>query len=168
MNSPYLTSYVSGNIHYNFEDYTSQSDLARYTFSGNKDYNKQYRYRKFQGRDRYNNLLSQASIVMMSKEITKRLTGVHPEGKNIMVPDETIISVADTIYDNTNHATLEVIQQMIIGMIVNHIQSEYDTIQNNNKLDIWVTNYDGDYGIQRINGIKLNRKQRKTNYGWTY
>lgn len=111
--------------------------------------------------------MSQASMRLMSTEITRKLTGVHPEGKNIVVPDEMIRSVADSMYEN-NRMDIKALQEMTINYIVNTIRTEYDVINNNNKLSIWVTKYDIDSGLQRTNGIKLNRKQRNSYYYWKY
>jgi hypothetical protein len=59
-------------------------------------------------------------------------------------------------------------QKMVINYIVNAIKNEYETIENNNKLDIWVTKYDIESGLQQFNSTKLNYKKR--NYGtvWKY
>jgi hypothetical protein len=40
--------------------------------------------------------------------------------------------------------------------------------ENNNNLSIWVTKYDIDSGLQRINGIKLNNKRRNNYSYWKY
>ena len=57
---------------------------------------------------------------------------------------------------------------MGINYIVNHIKTEYDTIQKNNSYSLWITKYDVESGLQRVNGIKLNNKQRKAYYAWKY
>ena len=111
--------------------------------------------------------MSQSSMRLMSTEITRKLEGVHPEGKNIIVPDDMIRSVADSMYENSR-MDIKVLQEMTINYVVNSIRTEYDVINNNNKLSIWVTKYDIDSGLQRTNGIKLNRKQRNSYYYWKY
>ena len=103
----------------------------------------------------------------MSKQITKGLAGVHPEGKNIIVPNDTIKSFADSVFLNTTQS-VDVMQQMIINYIITTIKSEYEVIENNNKLDIWVTKYDLNSGMQKFNDIKLNNKQRKYGTMWNY
>jgi len=111
--------------------------------------------------------MSDKSIAFMSRIITKQLDGVHPEGKNIIVPNDTIRSVADSIYQ-TSVQSADVMQKMTINYITNAIRDEYQQIENNNKLDIWVTKYDIDSGLQQFNGIKLNSKQRHWGTMWNY
>ena len=79
--SIYFNEYVDSNIDYNFPDYTSESRQAKNFLQLGEINN--YRYHKYEGRDRYNSLFSNQTIDYISIEITKRLTGVHPEGKNI-------------------------------------------------------------------------------------
>jgi hypothetical protein len=71
------------------------------------------------------------------------------------------------MYENSK-MDIKVLQEMTINYVVNSIRTEYDVINNNNKLSIWVTKYDIDSGLQRTNGIKLNRKQRNSYYYWKY
>jgi hypothetical protein len=107
------------------------------------------------GDQNYKTFMSDHSVAFMSKMITKYLQGVHPEGKNIIVPETTIRSVADSVFVNDiNDAGT--MQQMCISLIVNKIKEEYEQINQNNKLSIWVQNYDGAYGIKQFNGVKLN------------
>ena len=101
-------------------------------------------------------------------EITKRLKGVHPEGKNIIIPVYTISSVIDAIYNKTPHAELDVMIEMVINYIVNQVKTDYETTQQNNKLSIWVTNYDVTSGLQRFSAPKLNNKTRLSYTHWTY
>lgn len=168
MNSLYFNEYVDGNIPYKFQNYTSQSNSARDTLGGLGDINNNYRYLNFKGRQRYNNIYSKDSISKISVEITKKLNGVHPEGKNIIVPVETITSVIDSIYNKTPYAEFDVMVDMVINYISNQIKTEYQTIQQNNKLSIWVTNYDVTSGLQRFSAPKLNNKTRLSYTHWTY
>ena len=117
----------------------------------------------------YDYFMSKPSIDLMSREITRKLEGVHPEGKRIVVPDYSILSVADSMYQN-QRMEVKVMQEMTINFIVNSIKSEYQILENNNKLSIWVQKYDVDSGLQRLsNGdIKLNRKQRNSYMAWRY
>ena len=95
----------------------------------------------------------------MQGMITKFLTGVHPEGKNIVVPKDTIRSVADSVFQ-TSFANADQMQKQIISFIVAQIKEEYITTQKNNNLNIWVTKYDIDSGMKQFDDVKLNNKQR--------
>jgi hypothetical protein len=132
------------------------------------DYNKEYRYQIYASYTEKQKLLfSPWSINLMSKQITFFLKDVHPEGKDIIVPNNTIISVADSFYENTV-AHLEVLQQMIVKFIVNSIIEEYQQIKQNNNLSIWVTKYDVESGLQQFNSVKLNNKKRRPYSMFTY
>ncbi len=148
---------------YNVNNETTTSD----TYKGLHSINDKYRYPLWTAGDRFNQLMSDQSVKFMSEVITKQLKGVHPEGKNIIVPNDTIRSVADSIYQ-TSQQSADVMQKMVINYITNAIKLEYETIDNNNKLDIWVTKYDIDSGLQQFNGIKLNNKQRHWGTMWNY
>jgi hypothetical protein len=165
--NPFTQTWIESNIPYDQYASTSSTDNSLDIYKGLGDINYNYRYLFFRSQDTYNYFMSQASMRLMSTEITRKLTGVHPEGKNIVVPDEMIRSVADSMYEN-NRMDIKALQEMTINYIVNTIRTEYDVINNNNKLSIWVTKYDIDSGLQRTNGIKLNRKQRNSYYYWKY
>jgi len=165
--NPFTQTWIESNIPYDQYTPTSSTDNSLDIYRGLGDINYNYRYLFFQSQDMYDIFMSQSSIRLMSTEITRKLEGVHPEGKNIIVPDEMIRSVADSMYEN-NKMEVKVLQEMTINYVVNTIRTEYDVINNNNKLSIWVTKYDVDSGLQRTNGIKLNRKQRNSYYYWKY
>ena len=166
--SIYFNEYVSNNIPYKFQDYTPESRRAR-TILSIGDVNNNYRYAvPYEGRDRYQTLFSKTSVAYISGEVTKRLKGVHPEGKNIIVPDATILSVMESVHHHTENAYIEEMYTMIISYIVNQIKNEYDVTATNNKLSIWTTNYTLDTGMQRFDGIKLNNKSRLNYTRWTY
>jgi hypothetical protein len=148
---------------YNINNETTTSDV----YKGLHSINDNYRYFAWSSGDRYNALMSNQSVQFMSKLITNGLKGVHPEGKNIIVPEDTIRSVADSIYE-TSVQSADVMQKMVINYIIGTIKNEYQTIENNNKLDIWVTKYDVESGLQQFNGIKLNNKQRHWGTIWNY
>ena len=165
--NPFTQTWIESNIPYDQYASTSSTDNSLDIYKGLGDINYNYRYLFFRSQDMYNVFMSQASMRLMSTEITRKLAGFHPEGKNIIVPDEMIRSVADSMYEN-NRMDVKALQEMTINYVVNTIRTEYDVINNNNKLSIWVTKYDIDSGLQRTNGIKLNRKQRNSYYYWKY
>ena len=168
MDSLYFNEYVDANIPYKFQNYTSQSNSSRDAMGGLGDINNNYRYLSFKGRQRYDDIYSKQTVSRISVEITKKLKGVHPEGKNIIVPVETISSVIDSVYNKTPYAEFDVMVDMVINYIVNQIKTEYQTIQQNNKLSIWVTNLDITTGMTRFSAPKLNNKTRLSYTHWTY
>ncbi len=101
---------------------------------------------------------SRNNVLNISSEVTRRLQGVHPEGKNIIVSDENILSVMDSFYNNT-YKDVEKLTMLTIAYIVDTITSEFDTIKQNNKLNIWVTQYTDDYGIKQVPQIKIREKR---------
>jgi hypothetical protein len=132
------------------------------------NYNKEYRYQIYSSETEKQRLLfSPYSISLMSKQISYFLKGVHPEGKNIIVPNDMIVSVADSFYNNSV-AHLDVLQMMTVKYIVNMIKEEYEQINLNNKLSIWVTKYDIESGLQQFNDIKLNNRRRRPINMFTY
>lgn len=125
-------------------------------------YNNGLRYANWQGNERYHALFSNRSIKFMQEMIMKGLKGVHPEGKNIVVKEDIIKSVADSIF-NSSFSNAQQMQMMTINFIINHIKNEYQTIEQNNKLSIWVTKYGIESGMKQFNDVKLNDKSR-SNY----
>lgn len=130
-----------------------------------------YRYPQFTASNDpdYTTLFSQASVNWMSAQITLRLKGVHPDGKNIVVPDNSILSVADSWYAGTQ-LTIEMIQEMVILHIVNQIRNDYELTQQNDKLSAWVQLYSMDTGLNKYdtNMIKLNERRGTHWYSWNY
>ena len=122
-------------------------------------YNSNYRYWGYRGNDRYHSLFNERNIRFMSEMITKGLKGVHPEGKPIVVKNDIIKSVADSVFQSS-FSNADQMTKMVINFIINFIKNEFETIQNNNKLSIWVTNYSVDSGMQKHSDIKLNESMR--------
>ena len=130
-------------------------------------YQNGYRYFAWNGSDRYNALYSPRSIQFMSEMITKGLQGVHPEGKKIIVKDDIIKSVADSIFQSS-FSNAEQMQAMVTSYIINHIKNETQMIQQNNKLSIWITNYNVDSGMKKFDGIKLNESSKASSQGGSF
>lgn len=97
------------------------------------------------------------NLTYISKEVTKLLKGVHPDGKNIIVSDKNIISVMESIYENNPRTSTNIMIKMVIAFIVNYIKNEFGTIEQNNNLDIEVIKYDGSYGIRKVPPITTNK-----------
>ena len=165
--NPFMQSWIEQNTDYNIIEPNTQSALAGDNYKGLGDINTNYRYAVFRSQEMYDYFMSKPSIELMSREITRKLAGVHPEGKNIIVPEYSIRAVADSMYQN-QRMEVKVMQEMTINFIVNSIRSEYQILDNNSKLSAWVQKYDIDSGLQRFNDIKLNRKQRNSYMAWRY
>ena len=148
---------------YNANNQTTSADSLK----GLYPYQNGYRYFAWNGSDRYNALYSPRSIQFMSEMITKGLQGVHPEGKKIIVKDDIIKSVADSIFQSS-FSDASAMQQMVVSYIINHIKNETQMIQQNNKLSIWITNYGVESGMKRFDGIKLNESSKASSQGGSF
>lgn len=95
----------------------------------------------------------------ISQQCTKLLTGLYKGYKSITVSRENILSVMDSVYMTRPHQEINDMINAVISYIVQHIKIEYETIENNNKLDIDVLLYDGSYSIRRVPIIKTRNKQ---------
>lgn len=108
--------------------------------------------------DVYYSFFGKSNVNYISLEITRRLSGVHPEGKNIVVPLDKIVSVMDSFYTST-YRDVDKMTMMTISYIVDYIKSEYEIERQNNNLSIWVINHPPEYGMQRTPKIKLREKR---------
>jgi hypothetical protein len=135
-----------------------------------EDVDQWYRYAAFSERELpvYRELFGQGSLDWISNQITRRLKGVHPEGKNILVPDESILSVLDTYW---NHATLydpELIMQQTVTFIVETIKNDFQNERQNASLSIWNSIFTPDLGMRQHGPIKLNERKRNAYWSWNY
>ena len=168
---PYFYSYMDFNAD-KYTEFTPQHNgnnaSTHYSnYAGEFPLNGLTRYAGYVPNDRYLSLFSDHSIKFMSRMITHLLKGVHPEGKNIIVPDATIQSVADSVFQNTGQS-VDVMQKMIINYIVQDFKTEYETIKKNNKLSIWVQKYDRSTGMKQFGDVKLNQKSRNAYFQMRY
>jgi hypothetical protein len=130
----------------------------------------------------YLKLFSDDTIRFISEEVTSLLRGVSKDGRDIIVPDETIQSVLNNVYtnyrpqtgdiysrynikqfegrDDANHVITETIQ-----IIVDQVKNEFEISQANYDLDIWDSVLLGDgisrKGLRQYAPIKL-RENRPT------
>ena len=109
-------------------------------------------------RDVFHSFFSISNVRYISEEITKRLAGVHPEGKNIIVADKQIISVMDSIYSNT-YRDIDKMTIMTVGYIVDYVTSDIQTEEQNKKLSIWTTNFGPETGLRQFSKIKIREKR---------
>lgn len=131
------------------------------------DYN--YRYVAFGGSRSplYASFFSNANIALMSRMITQRLTGVHPMGKRIVVPDSTILNVADSFW-NSQPSDVQVLQEQVVMYIVDDVKNNLQTEANNRQLSAWVQLYSNDTGLTRFNDYKTKKKSLNQDYNWNY
>jgi len=123
-------------------------------------------------------LFSKDNLDSISREITKALEGVDPQGRSIRVPHERICEVLSSVFRFATRPnigdihsrfiiansqkrcdTRDIIDQTI-NIIVRSITDETETIENNKKLTIWSTLY-GDFNEQGLRAhapIKIRRK----------
>ena len=122
-------------------------------------------YRK----DLYYMFFSKRNLDFISNQITLRLEGVHPQGKHIIVPDDKILSVMDSIY-NTAHIEIDGMTMMTISYIVDHIKNEYEIENQNKKLNKWVIQYtnDSNTGLVSHPKIKIREKRPAFTFNMNY
>ena len=169
---PYYTSFTDFQKPYDgfFTTQTLPQNQTTTTdnYSGEFPISSNYRYAGgYQPRDRFMSLFCDESVRFMSKLITRGLAGVHPQGKNIIVPDATIRSVADSVYQNTGQSA-QVMQEMVISYIVDSIKTEYAAEQRNNAWNPWIQKYDQETGMKQFSDVKLNNKMRSAYMQWKY
>lgn len=116
----------------------------------------------------YHAFFNKSTITFISNQVTLRLKNVkfdeHGNSQNIIVNDKQILSVMDSIFNNT-YKDVDKLIMMTISFIVNKIRDEYEMEEQNNKLNVWIINDESTRHAQ----IKL-REKRPTPmiYNWNY
>jgi len=64
----------------------------------------------------------------------------------------------DSIYNST-YKDVQKMTMLTISYIVDAISTEFKMIEQNNKLNIWVTQYTDDWGIKQVAKIKVREKR---------
>lgn len=163
--SPYTVNDVMENVSpTNSSDYVNQS-------CGTNNVDTWYRHPVFMAfnDDYYKSMFCPESIDWISNQITIRLRGVHPEGKNIVVPDKSISSVVDSYYNNGFWQDPNLVREQVTMHIVSQIKNEFEMYKINDNLSPWVQLLTADTGMQRISSdIKLNEKRRTQYWSWNY
>jgi len=128
-----------------------------------------YRYSSYSALqdNKYKDPFSANNIAWISNQITVRLKGVHPDGKDIVVPDDMILSVLDSFWNN-EYLDNDVINQQVVLYIVEQIKNDFEITKQNNKLSAWVQTYSMDTGLKQFNGIKLAERRPTHFYSWNY
>lgn len=110
--------------------------------------------------------------------ITELLRGVHPEGRPIIVPVETIEHVIFKCYESyrpqvgsiysrhiqmSERSDIENIVEDAVSRIVSQIRNEYESVRHNNSLTIWTSMY-GDFnahGLRAHPPIKVRENSNR-------
>jgi hypothetical protein len=137
----------------------------------------------------YGMLMSDITVELVSKKCTELLAGVHPEGRPIVFPKQSIINVLDSVYqshtprvgdihsryiqaDTTQRNDVAEMINRAIKIITSQVRNEYEVAEQNSKLTIWTTVY-GDFNehglrshpqITQINNRGPNRHQISMRY----
>jgi len=120
-------------------------------------------------------LFSELTLKEVQKKITNLLKGVHPDGRDILVPIESIGNVFSQFLNNepTNRELGDIysrftienpqekgfVQSIVersITVIVNQIRNEYGMIENNKKLSVWTTVL-GDFNKHGLNSYSQSQ-----------
>ena len=105
----------------------------------------------------YYQVTAPATLRYISDEITARLAGVMP-GRNIIVPDDQIISVLDSFYTNMPNDP-NILVMSTISFIVQHISTETLQERQNNQLSIWVGSKPESFGLSRHDQLKTSNRR---------
>lgn len=101
---------------------------------------------------------SPQTLNMISKKVTELTRGVHPSNRPIVVPNDKIRNVMDSIYISNRPATQDIVTRYVvpagtstavsdfqklvdqtIEVIVSDIRNNIETEINNSKLSAWTT-----------------------------
>lgn len=110
-------------------------------------------------------VLSRETINKISEVITKSLEGVHPDGKNIIVPEKTIVDIVNDFFEISPYEGDTAINSAI-QHIVTDIKGNYLNDKYLGSLSAWNQKLDGD--LKPYSGIKLNEKRFKSEDTWTW
>lgn len=123
-------------------------------------------------------LFSQTNIDYLSRTITEALQGVDPQGRSILIPDDKICNVLNSVYRFGTRPNvgdihsryivpgiqtrndLRDINNQTIGIIVSYIKNEVEMTENNKTLTVWNSLY-GDFnsqGLRAFPPIKLRKR----------
>lgn len=123
-------------------------------------------------------LFSSDNLQTLSKNITTALRGVDPQGRDIVVAQDRILSVLSSVFWNGTRERigdiytryvipdcyprndLQTINFQTMNIIVSAIKDEYDTIANNKRLTVWNTLL-GDFntnGLRSHPPLKIRKK----------
>ena len=123
---------------------------------------------------------SPQTVNLISKKVTELTRGVHPSNRPIVVPNDKIRNVMDSIYISSRPATQDPISRYVvpagssasvsefqklidqtIEVIVSDIRNSIETEINNSKLSVWTTVL-GDFnsnGLRSVPPIKTRDRK---------
>jgi len=130
-------------------------------------------------------LMHPDNIRRYQAKITHLLKGVHPEGRPIVVPEDTIQHVLFKCYEAHRPSVGDMYSRYVqmreqddmtkivnetIHLIVSQIKTEYATVEQNKKLTIWTSLY-GDFnahGLRSHPPIKIRQNGRRMQFHMNY
>lgn len=118
------------------------------------------------------------TVKTISRKVTELTMGVHPENRPILVPDDRIIEVMNSVQDTYQPPVGDIytryivpsgdelsdVQRMIdqtIEIIVSFVRNTIEMEENNKKLTAWTTVY-GDFNVHQLRQhapIKVRNKR---------
>ena len=131
-----------------------------------------------EGNEKVAFIFSQKNINYLSQTITEALRGVDPEGRDIIIPDDKICNVLNSVFrDGTRPNIGDIytryiippiqtrndimdINNQTIAIIVDYIKNEIGMTENNKKLTVWNSLY-GDFneaGLRAHPTIKIRKR----------
>ena len=141
----------------------------------NYDFN---RYVGYAGQEDIDKYFDPMTVSLISKKITQLLQGVDPKNRPIIVPDQMILNVLDSVNLNFRPPTGDIyaryniptgencpsyIQQMIdqaIEIIYADVKNNLEMEENNKKLTIWTTVL-GDFNEHQLRSHSIIKVQEK-------
>lgn len=106
------------------------------------------------------------NVENIQRLVAKLLDGMRDDKKRIIVSEENVLSVMQSIILNYPRTSVDNILLMTASMIANLIRNEYQTIKKNFSYNIDVLRYSGEYGIRQYPPIKILKKRLTS--GWNY
>lgn len=119
---------------------------------------------------KYSSLISDKNINMVSNKITELLQGIHPEGKKIVVPHDTIKHVISSKFKLFQSFDISKINEETISYIVGYVSSEFQSIKNNQNYSAWTTllGSQNEHGLMPNPKIKLRERRPNSIMMWNY
>lgn len=123
-------------------------------------------------------IFSKTNMDYLSKTISDALDGVDPENRRIIIPDDKIANVLNSVYRNGTRPNIgdiytrynippiqtrndiREINNQTISIIVSYIKDEVQMTENNKSLTVWNTLY-GDFNEQGLRShpiIKIRKR----------
>jgi hypothetical protein len=106
-------------------------------------------------------LWSDNTIKIIQDEVAKRLEAHNDVKKYVIVAEEQIKNVMDSVTQSNPHKGRNEVIEMIISFITNSIANEYYISKRT--YDSRAVNYDGSFGIQRLPTGQLGIKKKGLN-----